>query len=147
MATSFGLLTGSWTSVSVLLLLGKPGATSPVMGVLAVVAGAALLVPATSAMWSKPVAAVLMSLAAARFIVTGVYELGASGSWKTATGVIGIVLVVSAFYGSLALALEDAQHRPVLPTDRRGTGAAALSGKLDLQLETLPTEAGVRQET
>jgi hypothetical protein len=147
MATGLGLLTGSWAAFSVLLLLGKPGATSPVAGVLAIGVGVALLVPAITASWAKPVAALIMTVAAARFVLTGIYELGAGGAWKTATGIIGVVLLATALYGSLALALEDAHHHAVLPINRRNTSHAAMSGDLGHQLAGLPTEAGVRQET
>lgn len=147
MATGLGLLTGAWTSVGLLLLVGKPGSTSPVVGLLAIAVAVAMLVPAASATWSKPVAAVIMVVAAARFVLAGVYELGAGTAWQTVAGVVGVVLLATAFYGSLALAIEDARHRAMLPVSRRDTSAHAMSGDLLRQLTTLPSEAGVRQES
>lgn len=147
MATGLGLLAGSWAALGMLIKQGAPGSTSSVTGVLAIIVAAALLVPAVTAAGSKPVASVLMSVAAARLVLTAVYELGASDGWKQAAGVIGIVLVVTALYGSLALALEDAHHRAVLPVNRRGTSRYAMSGQLGHQLDSLPTEVGVRQES
>lgn len=147
MATGLGLLFGSWAALGMLLRQGAPGATSSVLGVLAITVAAALLVPAVTAAGSKPVAAVLMTVAATRFVLTAVYELGAGAAWKQATGVVGIALVVTALYGSLALALEDAHHRAVLPVSRRGTSRYAMSGELRHQLDSLPTEVGVRQES
>jgi hypothetical protein len=87
-----------------------------------------------------------MTVAAVRFALTGVYQLGAGPAWQTATGVLGVVLLATALYGSLALALEDSRHGAVLPVQRKTTSAEAMSGDLALQLRNLPTEAGVRQE-
>jgi hypothetical protein len=147
MATGLGLLSGSWATVGALLLSGSPGATSPVVGIVAISGAVALLVPAVTAAPAKPVATVVMFVAAARFAATGGYELGATPGWQTAAGVIGVALLVTALYGSLALSLEDARHRAVLPIKRRTTSDAAFSGDLTHQLRSLPTEAGVRQET
>jgi succinate-acetate transporter protein len=147
MATGFGLLAGSWAAVGLLLDHGEPGTTSPVVGILAIAVGSAMLVPAATAWGSKPVATVLMSVAAARFAVTAVYELGGADPWKQVAGIIGIVLVATALYGSLALALEDAHHHAILPVSRRGTSRYAMSGDLGHQLDSLPTEVGVRQES
>lgn len=147
MATALGLLTGGWAATGMLLRSGPPGERSPVLGLLAIALAVALLVPAVAASWSKPAAAVITIVAAARFALTGVYELGGGAGWQTATGVIGMVLVATAVYGSLALALEDAQHRAVLPVSRRGTSSLAMSGNLSHQLVDLATEAGVRQES
>jgi hypothetical protein len=60
---------------------------------------------------------------------------------------MGIILMGTALYGSLALALEDARHRSVLPIKRRDTSARAMSGQFTHQVESLATEAGVRQES
>lgn len=146
MATGFGLLTGSWAATGLLLLSAQPGGRSQVLGLLAVIVAVALLVPATGAGLSKPAGAVLMAVAAVRFVLTGVYELGAGPTWQTASGVVGVVLAATALYGSAAFALEDSRHHSVLPVSRRSTGASAMSGDLGRQLQTLPAEAGVRQE-
>lgn len=147
MATGFGLLTGSWVSVALLLLTGRPGQTSPVLGILALAVAIALLVPAITATWSKPVASSVMTVAAARFALTGIYELTQATAWEHASGIIGIALLASSAYGSLAFALEDAQHRPILPTNRRGAGKDAIAAPLPAQLDSLTREAGVRQES
>lgn len=147
MATALGLLTGGWSATGVLLLTGPPGSTSPVVGIVAVALAVAMLVPALSAWGSKPAAAVITAVASGRFALTGVYELGAGPAWKTAGGIVGVVLLATALYGSLALALEDARHHAVLPVSRRGLGRYAFSGDLGHQLTGLPTEAGVRQES
>lgn len=147
MATGLGLLFGSWAAVGLLLEQGPPGGTSAVVGVLAIALAVALLVPAATAAGSKPVATALMTVAAIRFALTAVYELNGSTPWKDVAGVIGIILAVTSVYGSLALALEDAHHRAILPISRRGTSHYAMSGNLGHQLESLATETGVRQES
>jgi succinate-acetate transporter protein len=147
MATGFGILTGAWAASGALLVSAKPGMLSPVFGVLAIAVAVTLLVPAITASFAKPAAAVLMTVAATRFALTGVYQLGAGDGWQTASGIVGILLVATAFYSGLALALEDARHHQVLPTSRRSTSAEAMSGELPDQLRALATEAGVRQES
>jgi uncharacterized protein len=147
MATGFGLLTGSWAATGLLLLSGQPGQRSQALGLLAVVVAAALLVPAIGAGPSKPAGTVIMLVAAVRFAFTGVYQLGAGTAWQTASGIIGVGLVATSLYAATAFALEDARHHPVLPVSRRSTGRWAMSGDLGSQLDALPTEAGVRQES
>jgi succinate-acetate transporter protein len=147
MATALGLLAGGWATTGELLHSGPPGGRSPTLGVLAIALAVALLVPAAAAAAAKPPAAVITGVAAVRFALTGVYQLGAGPGWQTATGVIGVVLMGTALYGSLALALEDARHHAVLPVSRRSTSRHAMSGDLAAQLRVLPTEAGVRQES
>jgi succinate-acetate transporter protein len=147
MATLLGLLAGSWATTGLLLKEGTPGLRNATLGLLAIAVATALLVPVVTASLSKPAAAVIGLVAAARFALTGIYELGAPSAWQTATGVVGVILVATALYGSLALALEDAQHRAVLPVSRRSTSRYAMSGDLGHQLDGLPTEAGVRQES
>jgi uncharacterized protein len=148
MATALGLLTGSWAAVGTLLVTAPGGSTrNPVLGVLAIAVAVTLLVPATTVSTTKPAGAVIVVVAAARFALTGIYQLGAGPTWQTASGVVGVVLVGFACYSSLAFAIEDARHHPVLPISRRSTSAAAMSGELQNQLDDLASEAGVRQES
>src|SRR5881227_2413111 len=69
-------------------------------------ATAALLLAALSTL-GKPYFAVLLFLASARMLLTGLYEVGATG--KTVYEVAGgfaLTLAVLAFYGGVALGLE-----------------------------------------
>ena len=115
------------------------------LDVLAVATALALVVPAASVTVAKPVAAVLIVVAAARFLLTGIYELSAVGGWQTVSGVVGVILMVAAFYGRLALSFEDAQHRAVQPISRRGTSAAAFGGDFIGQFGGLPLVARNRR--
>ena len=88
------------------------------LGVVLLVAGACMLVPAVSA-GAKLVPGAVMALAGVRFAITGVFHLTASVDWKAAAGWIGLALGVLAFYAALALELEGATGRAVLPLGRR----------------------------
>ena len=93
----------------------------------------------------KPFFSVLLLLSAARMVLSGVYEVGASQSWERVSGGFGIALCAVAMYGAVALGLEDARHRELLPLFRRGGADQAFSG-YEAQLERLESEPGVRQQ-
>jgi succinate-acetate transporter protein len=103
-----------------------------------------MLVPASAALESKLVPALVLGTAALRFLVTGLYQLTGSGSWKDAAGVVGLVLAVLAVYAAWAAELEDAQKKQVLPLGRRKKGKAAAERGLEASLPDLGREPGVR---
>jgi hypothetical protein len=82
-----------------------------------------------------------------RFIVGGVYYLGASGFWQNAAGIVGLGVVGGATYCVLAFELEGQLHRAVLPTFRRNRGAAATAGDPAAAIDGVANEPGVRQTT
>jgi succinate-acetate transporter protein len=118
--TGMGILAGTWVSAGLVLLTGAPGSTSDALGLLLLFAAAAMLVPAAAASTGKLVAFAVLATTALRFAVTGAYELTTADGWKTAAGVVGLVLCVLAVYAALAMALEDVLDRTVLPIGRRG---------------------------
>jgi succinate-acetate transporter protein len=118
--TGMGILAGTWLSAGLVLLTGAPGSTSDALGLLLLFAAAAMLVPAAAASTGKLVAFAVLATTALRFAVTGAYELTTADGWKTAAGVVGLVLCVLAVYAALAMALEDVLDRTVLPIGRRG---------------------------
>ena len=65
---------------------------------------------------------------------------------QTAAGVVAMLVVVVSVYGGLALLLEDTRGHLVLLTGRRGRARASLEGGLGAQLESLESEAGVRNQ-
>jgi hypothetical protein len=85
-------------------------------------------------------------VAGTRFVITGIYEVTGSAAWKTAAGWVGLALAAVAFYAALALELEGARERSVLPVGRRGPGAAAMQGYGPLDPADLIREAGVRPQ-
>jgi uncharacterized protein len=124
-----------------------PGSRSGALGLMLVTAGAVLMPSSVAVGLSKPLVAVVFLLAGLRFIVAGVYLLGATSFWQDAGGIIGLGVVGAAVYGVLAFELEGQMHHPVLPTFRRGRGAAALTDDPAAAVDGLVREAGVRQTT
>jgi uncharacterized protein len=123
-----------------------PAATSAVLGVFLVFAGSALLVPAIGAAFGKLVPAMVLLTAAARFFLTGLYQLSANPSLQYAAGVVGLVLLGVAFYAALALTIEDVRRKTVLPVLRVGAGKTAMKGSVEDQNERIGNEAGVREQ-
>jgi len=145
-STGLGLLGGTWAVLGVTSLTTPPQATSPGLGILLVVAAGALLVPTVAALHSKVVAAVLLALAAVRFAITGGYELTSAPGWQYASGICGVVVAGLALYAALAAEVDSATRRNLLPLLRPESGQRAVSGRLTDQTQTLPREAGVRQQ-
>jgi uncharacterized protein len=145
-ATGMGVLAGTWAAAGATTLTSPPGAVSAGLGVLFLAGALALLVPAATAFPSKVVPAAVMATAATRFAVTGAYELTGSAVWKSVAGWVGILLALLALYAALALELEGARERTVLPVGRRGAGRAAMAGQGPLAPEDLVDEAGVRPQ-
>src|SRR4051794_12373752 len=144
--TGMGILTGTWLTVGLVTLSAEPGATSKALGTFLLVAGAAMLVPAMSATTGKLVPALVLFGAATRFAVTGIYQVTASDTWKSAAGIVGLVLGAIAFYAALAVGLADALKKEPLPLGRRAKGAAATAGTLHDQFSEIEHEPGVRQQ-
>jgi succinate-acetate transporter protein len=107
---------------------------------------AAMLVPASVAADAKLVVTVLLSTTALRFATTGVYQLTGSSTWQDICGIVGLALCAIALYTALAMALEDAHGRTILPLGRRGAGRTSLAGDAGDQLSGVEHEAGVRQQ-
>ena len=123
---------------------GEPGVRSPVMALflLTVVP----LVLAAAAFQGKPLFAVLLLAGACRFVLLGVYQAGAPAPLQTVAGWLGLALAAFALYSGLALLLEDAAQRTVLPLGRRGRARLSLEGDLRHQLDRAEREAGVRRQ-
>jgi succinate-acetate transporter protein len=120
--TAMGVLAGTWLSVALVTLGAPPGSTSDALGLLLLLAALAMAIPAAAATTGKLLAAAVLSTTVLRFAVTGIYELTGSSGWKDVAGIVGLVLCAVAVYAALALALEDALHRTLLPIGRRHPG-------------------------
>jgi succinate-acetate transporter protein len=145
-ATGMGLLSGIWAALGLVTLMGKPGSTSDTLGLFLLVAGLAMWAPASSALASKRVVALVLSTAGLRFMVTGLYQLTANEAWENTAGVIGLVLAAVAGYAAYAAEFEDVLNRPVLPLGRRGKGEEAVKGTFAQQIAKVANEPGVRQQ-
>ena len=144
--TGMGLLAGTWLSIALVQLTSQPGTTSDPLGLLLLLAAVAMLVPAAASATGKLVPALVMATTAVRFATTGLYEITASSAWQDIAGIVGLVLCALAVYAALAMALEDAKRKTVLPLGRRGFGAESVGGNLDEQVERIEREAGVREQ-
>lgn len=125
--TGMGLLAGIWLAVALVTLDAPPGATSDALGLFLLIGAVAMAVPASTASTSKLIPAAVMGGAALRFATTGLYELTASRTWEDVAGIVGLALCAIAVYAALALALEDARGKTVLPLGRRDVRRASMS--------------------
>jgi uncharacterized protein len=117
--TGMGILCGTWLSIGLVTLTGEPGATSDALGLFLLLAAVAMLVPAAAAT-GKLVANAVLATTSLRFATNGLYQLLTAGdAWRAVAGVVGLILCVLAVYAALAMALEDALGRAVLPLGRR----------------------------
>ncbi len=141
-----GVLSFSWLTLGLLLLTSRPGSTSAAVAVFLFAAGAAMLPGVVSASISKLVPALVLLLAAAKLVLTGVYEFTAWVNWERVAGWEGIALGAAAIYGALASDLEGEMHRTVLPMGRWGIGRKAFREGLAGQAGQLEREPGVRPQ-
>ena len=116
--TGSGILAATWGATTAISLVRPHPTTHPALGVILLVAGAALLVPASAGV-GKLLATLVLTCAAVRFAVTGVYELTDARAWMAAAGWVGLATAVVALYGALAFELEAVLDRAALPTGRR----------------------------
>jgi succinate-acetate transporter protein len=144
-ATTLGLFTTSWLALGWLYKTSPPGSTSVTVGIYLFGFATVALLLAAMSVRAKPFFSVLLTLATTRMVLSGYYEVGGSVGWYRVAGGFGIALSVLALYGGVALGLEDAQQRELLPLFRRGAAQEAFSG-YEKQLERLEAEPGVRQQ-
>lgn len=144
--SALGILSSTWTGIGLIHLVAAPGSTTPPLGLLLLAAGALLLCGSSAVGMSKAVPALAIGLTGLRFVLTGIYELSANGTWQDVSGIVGLVVTAVAGYAVWALMLEDARDRPLLPVGRHGQGRAAIAGSFDEQVAGLAHEAGVRRQ-
>lgn len=145
--TGFGIFTGSWLAYALAGLEGSPGHTSHVLGVFFLAIGGLFAMLTGGGLAGGKVAAGIVILAgSARFILSGLYELTASGGVEHGAGIVGLVFVGIAAYVGLATLVEDNARRSILPIGRQGHARAAFTEGLASQLRELEHEAGVREQ-
>jgi succinate-acetate transporter protein len=145
-ATALGLISFSWLASAIVQFVVAPDPTSAALGVLYLALAVVLLCLGVIGLLGKPLLSAVILLAFFRYGLNGVYELTASGGVEVASGVIGCAIFLCSLYGGLALGLEDAQHRTVLPFGRRGEARRAVEGDLGEQAGPVDKEAGVRKQ-
>ena len=144
-ATTLGLFTTSWLALGWTELASTPGKTSVTLGIYLFGFAAVALLLALLSTAGKPFFSALLTLATTRMVLSGAWEVGAGKELYRVSGGFGIALAALALYGGVALGLEDAQQREVLPLFRRGAAAESFEG-LERQLERIEAEPGVRQQ-
>jgi succinate-acetate transporter protein len=142
---TLGVLAASWLSLGLIHVVSPSSRVSGALGLLLLVAGGCVALSAMSVATAKPLPALVFLAAALRFILSGIYQLSATNAWQHAAGVLGLVVCGLAGYCVLAFELESQNRAPVLPTLRRGRGAAAISDGSQAQVASVVHEAGVRQ--
>lgn len=120
--TGMGILAGTWAGFGIATLTSPPGSLSPGVGVVLILAGIALLVPAHAAL-EKPLVAGVVLLSALRFALTGIAMTSGVHGWLTVAGWCGLLLAALSLYAALALELEGVRRRAVVPVFRRGSGS------------------------
>jgi uncharacterized protein len=142
-----GVLATTWAGLGIVHIVSTPGSRSGALGLLLLASGGMLLLSAFAVTAGKPLPGLVFFVAAARFGLAGIYELGGGTTWRNAAGIAGLVVLGLAAYGVLAFELEGQKRQPVLPTFRRGRGAASMNDGIGAQLDGVAHEAGVRQTT
>jgi succinate-acetate transporter protein len=140
-----GLLATTWGAIGLVHIVSVPGSRSGALGLLLLSAGGILACCSCAVMPAKPLPALVFLIAAVRFVLAGIYQLGGSNSWRDAAGVAGLVVLGLAAYCVLAFGLEGQRRKPVLPTFRRAPTAVAAGDGVAAQLGGVAHEAGVRQ--
>jgi succinate-acetate transporter protein len=144
--TAVGLLAGSWLAIGLTELTGKPGSTTTTLGVFALAIGGSLLLFAVVSGLGKRFLSILMTVAAARYVLLGLHEITVDPSLETASGIVALVTAGLAAYGGLALLAEDATQRTVLPFFRAGVSRSSIEHGVQGQLDRVQREAGVRAQ-
>ncbi|HLI58527.1 MAG TPA: hypothetical protein VKV21_02560 [Solirubrobacteraceae bacterium] len=144
---TIGVLAASWLGLGLVHLSSAPGSRSGELGLMLIAAGGVLMLSAIAMATFKPLPGTVFALAGIRFVLTGVYEVGAGSTWARAAGIVSLVVLGLAAYSVLAFELEGEQHRPVLPTFRRGRARVATDDDPSRAIDGVASEAGVRQMT
>jgi succinate-acetate transporter protein len=144
---SLGVLASSWLALGLIHLVSTPGRVSGALGLMLLASGGVLALSAAAVAKAKPLPALVFVAAALRFALAGIYQLSTTAAWQHASGILGLVITALAGYCLLAFELEGQSRAPVVPTFRRGRGAAAIQDGAGTQLDHVVHEPGVRQTT
>lgn len=130
------------------MLTGPGGQRSPALGLFMLIMAASMIGLAVGAFRAKPAFSALLVVGANRFALTGVYQAtpGTARTIEQISGWIGVPLAAFAIYEGLALLLEDAAQRTVLPIGRRGRAGLSIEGDIAHQIEQAEREAGIRRQ-
>jgi hypothetical protein len=145
--TALGVLSACWLAIALVHIASDGKSRSGALGLMLLAAGGILMLTAMAIGGSKLLPAAVFAIEGIRFVLAGIYQLGAPHPWAYAAGIIGLVVVALAGYCVLAFDMEGVRHRAVLPTFPRGRAHDAVSGSAQAALDDLVHEPGVRQMT
>jgi hypothetical protein len=124
-STALGVQAVSWLSIGLSLLLAKSSAHghSHELGLLLFVASATTLTSATIAVAEgKLIPAAVIALTGVRYLLTGIYKMGAGGAgWQHAAAWTGVGLCVAALGALVAMESATAAGRRRSRTAGQGT--------------------------
>jgi succinate-acetate transporter protein len=143
--TGMAVLAGTWATLGVQLHMHGL-APSPSSGVVLAVAAFALTVPLAASVPAKLVAGGVLFTTSVRFGLTAAWDLHPDATLRVAAGTCGVVLAALAWYAALALEIEDARHKTVLPTFRHGAGRLTMRDNVREEVDLVAYEAGVREQ-
>ncbi|MEU6753491.1 GPR1/FUN34/YaaH family transporter [Spirillospora sp. NPDC046719] len=146
LATIMLMFGAVWTAIAITMRSAPPGGRSAILGIFLLTVAAMLLAMSSASARTRPLLLVLALLAAARFTLSGVFEINGGEAVEHASGWLGIPIVAIALYAGTAFLLEDTMHRTVLPVARRKAARTALEGDLSQQVQRVTQEAGVREQ-
>jgi uncharacterized protein len=144
---TLGVLATSWLAMGLIHIARPDSRISGALGLLLLIAGSCIALSALAVAQAKPLPGLVFLTAALRFELSGVYQLSTASPWQRAAGIVGLVTSGLAAYCLLAFELEGQNHAAVLPTFRRGRGAAAVEDGPQAQIAQVENEPGVRQTT
>jgi succinate-acetate transporter protein len=142
-ATSLCIFGMTWATVAGVTFYTSEE-TVAVLGAFLIAVSFVILALAVASASGKPVFAVVLTLASARFIITGLFHVTGSSTLEQIAGWLGFPLCAAALYLGLALLLEDLNRATVLPLFRRGPAKSSVERELEHQVENIEREAGVR---
>lgn len=115
-------------------------------GIFQITLSLTLLLLGVVGLQGKPLISAVILFATIHYSFNGLYEFTTQSWMALVSAITECVIFLFALYGGLALALEDAKHRPVLPFGRRGEALEAVEGDLGDQVGPIEKEAGVRKQ-
>ncbi|MDX6533727.1 MAG: uncharacterized protein QOF68_1471 [Gaiellales bacterium] len=142
-ATSLCIFGMTWATVAGVTFYTSDE-TVAVLGAFLIAVSFVILALAIASASGKPVFAIVLALASARFVITGLFHVTGSTAYEEIAGWLGFPLCAAALYLGLALLLEDLNRATVLPLFRRGTAKRSVESELREQVEHVEREAGVR---
>jgi len=146
--TALAIFAGTWAVSGLAMLTSPPGATSDAVGICLILAaillGCVMVTGAVAA--RKLIVGLVLAFGSTRLVVTALFEIKESSGLETAAGILGLWLAAVALYAGLALLLEDAGRKTLLPTLRGGAAREAVTDGLPGQVSDVANEAGVRQQ-